>query len=81
MKRVTALLITAALVILPAKVLASAFEDHSSWQKEPWLETEKGISVGKSVLEMGMGFRFIQHRGKDRRRDLLGGHFRGPERP
>jgi hypothetical protein len=59
MKRVTALLITSALAILPTTVLGSAFEDHTSWQKEPWLETAKGISLGKSVLEMGTGFRFI----------------------
>ena len=59
MKRVAALLVASALLGLPSFVFGSAFEDHTSWQKEPWLETEKGISIGKSVLELGMGFRFI----------------------
>lgn len=59
MKRVTTLLIAAALLLPPTLAFGSAFEDHATWQKEPWLETEKGISVGKSVLEMGTGLRFI----------------------
>ena len=59
MKRVAALLVATTLLVLPSLAFGSAFEDHSSWQKEPWLETEKGISIGKSVLEMGMGYRFL----------------------
>jgi hypothetical protein len=59
MKRVTTFLIASALLLPATSALGSAFEDHTSWQKEPWLETEKGISLGKSVLEMGTGFRFI----------------------
>lgn len=45
--------------LLPATALGVAFEEHSSWQKEPWLETEKGVSLGMSVLEMGTGYRFL----------------------
>ncbi len=44
---------------LPLSAAAGAFERHTGWQEEPILETEKGISLGKSVLEMGMGYRFL----------------------
>ena len=52
-------LVVLAGVFLPASALASAFEVHSSWHQEPQLETERGISLGQSVLEMGTGLRMI----------------------
>jgi hypothetical protein len=48
------------LALTPTPVFGLAFEEHSSWQKEPWLETEKGVSLGMSVLEMGTGVRFLR---------------------
>ncbi len=48
------------LALIPGTALGVAFEEHSSWQKEPWLETEKGVSLGMSVLEMGTGVRFLR---------------------
>ena len=46
-------------ILVPATAFAVAFEEHSSWQKEPRLETERGVSLGMSVLEMGTGFRMV----------------------
>jgi hypothetical protein len=53
------LLVVGSLVVSSNEALASAFEDHTNWEKEPLLETEKGVSLGRSVMEMGMGFRYL----------------------
>ncbi|MBN2497533.1 MAG: hypothetical protein JXR96_23270 [Deltaproteobacteria bacterium] len=59
MKRVLPLLLTTGVLLSPATALSAAFEEHSSWDTEPWLETEKGISKGMAVLEMTAGLRFL----------------------
>jgi hypothetical protein len=59
MRNIPALFLVLGLVAFPSSSFASAFEDHTGWQKEPRLETEKGVSLGRSVLEMGMGYRFL----------------------
>ena len=46
-------------VVLPGTVIGGAFEQHTGWQKEPLLETEKGITLGKSVIEMITGVRYL----------------------
>lgn len=46
-------------LLLPATAPGAAFEEHTSWQKEPVLETAKGISLGKAVMEMGTAFRYL----------------------
>lgn len=45
--------------LAPALVAAGAFEPHTGWQREPRLETARGVSLGKSVLEMSVGNRFV----------------------
>ncbi|MBW2699617.1 MAG: hypothetical protein JRF33_02255 [Deltaproteobacteria bacterium] len=59
MNRVLPLLLTLGVLLSPSQVFAAAFEDHSSWDTEPRLETEKGISKGMAVLEMYTGMRFL----------------------
>jgi len=48
------------LTLAPLPALAVAFEDHTAEQQEPMLETEKGVTIGRSVLEMESGFRFLR---------------------
>ncbi|MBW1871055.1 MAG: hypothetical protein JRJ19_03270 [Deltaproteobacteria bacterium] len=59
MKNLSALFLVLGLLAVPSSTLAVAFEEHTSWHKEPNLETEKGISLGQSVIEMGMRYRFL----------------------
>ena len=59
MMRHLTLFLLLSLALAPATAFGVAFEEHTSWQKEPWLEAEKGVSLGKAVLEMGTGFRYL----------------------
>lgn len=59
MARFTTVAVVLLALLLPAAARGAAFEEHTSWQKEPRLETAKGISLGRSVLEMGTGFRYL----------------------
>ncbi|RLB58480.1 MAG: hypothetical protein DRI34_04685 [Deltaproteobacteria bacterium] len=45
--------------LLPVLARAGAFETHTGWQHEPRLETARAVSLGKSVLEMSVGSRFL----------------------
>jgi hypothetical protein len=54
------LILILGLCLVPTIAAATAFEEHSSWGKEPWLETEKGVSLDMSVLEMSTGMRFLR---------------------
>ncbi len=59
MKNLAAVFVALGLVALPRAVWSGAFEEHTSWQHEPRLETAKGISLGKSVIEVSMGYRYL----------------------
>ncbi|NMB77321.1 MAG: hypothetical protein GYA21_19605 [Myxococcales bacterium] len=59
MRNVLSVMWIAVLGGLPAGALASAFDDHTNWQQEPMLETAKPLSLGRSVLEMGTGLRYL----------------------
>ncbi len=59
MKKITGIVLIIGILCVAGPVFSSAFEEHTSWQKEPLLETAKGISLGKSVMELGMGFRYL----------------------
>ena len=59
MKNLSALFLVLGLLAMPASTWAVAFEEHTSWHKEPILETEKGISLGQSVIETGIRYRFL----------------------
>jgi hypothetical protein len=60
MMKIVGLLLAICIILAPSIVLASAFEEHTSWQKEPLLESEKGVSLSKSVIEMGIGYRYLK---------------------
>ncbi len=60
MRRQLPLVLILGLALIPTSALAVAFEEHSSWDQEPWLETERGVSLGMSVLEMSTGFRYLR---------------------
>jgi hypothetical protein len=47
-------------ILAPLPALATAFEEHSHEQVEPVLETAKGVSVGRTVLEVQSGFRYLR---------------------
>jgi len=59
MKNLTALMVVIGLLALPGQIRATAFEDHTGYQYEPRLETSKGVSLRKSVIEFSMGYRFL----------------------
>lgn len=59
MKNLAAVVVALGISIVPAAAWSGAFDKHSSWQHEPRLETAKGISLGKAVIEVGMGFRYL----------------------
>ncbi|HSA24021.1 MAG TPA: hypothetical protein P5076_21355, partial [Myxococcota bacterium] len=48
------------ITLAPLPVLAAAFEEHTHEQAEPVLETAKGVSVGRAVLEIKSGFRYLR---------------------
>jgi hypothetical protein len=59
MRKLVHAILLPCLILLPSLAWAGAFEVHTSWQEEPRLESEKGISLGRAVLEFGSGFKWL----------------------